>query len=90
MAFSTLKRTTSPHLSAILLELSLSSTANPSVQNLIKNTSNDLRRVADEFARIKREFEGAVNLTVSRYTVFDTVLGMLNVRFFFCGVDHNL
>ena len=38
-------------------------------------------RVADEVARIEREFEGEVSLTVTRDLIFTVVSDTLNVRF---------
>jgi len=47
--------------------------------------SNDLRRIADEVARIEHEFQGAVKVTVLRDPRFEGVLGELNVGFCFVG-----
>jgi len=47
---------------------------------------NDPRRITDKFARIEREYEGAVDLTLLRITGFER-LDTLNARFHFCGVD---
>lgn len=55
---------------------------------MIKVMDSDLRWVADEVARIEREFEGAVNLVVLRDAGFKVVLDKLNVRFHFGWVDH--
>ena len=41
----------------------------------------DLRRIADEIARIECEFEGAVNCTVVPNSNFRVALDALNVRF---------
>ena len=87
MALSTLGPATSPHLSTIRLDFSRSLIVNRSAMSLIEGTANDLRWVADEVARIEREFEGAVNLNASRDSVFKVVLDTLDVRFRFCGVD---
>ena len=57
--------------------------ANSSVETLARGTSNDLRRIADEVARIEPEFEGAVNVTVTRDPKFKVILETLNVRFKF-------
>jgi hypothetical protein len=85
-ALSTLRPATSPRLSAIQLNFVGSSTAAPSVERSIEAVGDDLGRVADEFARIKREFAGAVSLTVLRDPGFKAVLDTLNVSFRFCGV----
>jgi len=86
MALSTLKSSTSPHLSQIGLGFTAptyitSETWNPG------NMGNDLRQIADEFSRIEREYEGAVDLSVFRdagFGRYDT----LNVRFFISvGLD---
>ena len=87
MALSTLRPATSPRLSTIRLDFSRPSTATRSVESAIEITGNNLRQVADEIARIEREFEGAVNLTVFRDPVFEAVSDTLNVRFRLCGVD---
>ena len=82
-ALSTLRPATSPCLSAVRLDFAGSHIANPSVETLIRGTSNDLRRIADEVARIEREFEGAVDLIVSLDSKFKEVSDTLNVRFRF-------
>jgi len=48
---------------------------------------NDLRRIAGEFARIEREFNGAVKFAVLRYPGpgFGAALDSLNVRLRFAG-----
>lgn len=86
-ALSTLKRATSPHLSALQLSFIASSVATRSVGNSIEDMGNDLRRAAGEVARIESEFEGAVELTVFRGPGFKAVFDRLNVRFHLCGVD---
>jgi len=48
---------------------------------MITDMGNDLRLIADEVARIEREFEGAVNLAVLRDSKFGAVLDSLDVRF---------
>lgn len=78
MALSTLKPTTSPRLSAV--RLSFAGFTDRTVDTLIRDTGNDLRQVADEVARIEREFEGAVNFTVASDSVFEAVLDTLGVR----------
>lgn len=80
-AFSTLGPTTSPRLSAVRLQLACLPIANRPPGALINDLGDDLRRVADEVARIKHEFGEAMDLTVSRDPAFAVVLGALNVRF---------
>ena len=80
MALSTLRPATSPRLSTIRLDFSRPSTATRSVESAIEITGNNLRQVADEIARIEREFEGAVNLTVFRDPVFEAVSDTLKSR----------
>ena len=79
MALSTLRPATSPLLSAIQLHFACP-IVDRGVKSLIKDTSNDLRRVATEVARIEREFGGVVKFTVSRDSLFEAVLCALNVR----------
>jgi len=55
------------------------------MEALVGGTDDDLRRLADEVARIEREFEGAVKLTVLRDPWFEMALDRLNVRFRFVG-----
>jgi len=81
---STLRPTTSPRLSAVQLNFSDPPT-DLSIKTLIKNTANDLRRVASEVSRIEREFEGVVKFTVLRDSVFGAVLCALNVSIRFSG-----
>ena len=87
MALSTLRPTTSPHISAIQLEfLPFPPNRRPArrprpTEAAIRWTGDDLRQVAGEFARIEHEFKGAVKLTVSRCPVFNAVLNTLDVRF---------
>ena len=61
---STLRPVTSPRLSAIQLNFTHSSTVTPSVETVIENTMNDLRRVAEEVARIECAFTGRVSATI--------------------------
>ena len=81
MALSTLRRATSPRLSTIRLDFTGAAIANRPIENLIKNMGDDLRRIANEVARIQREFDGAVNFAVLLDPVFEVVLDTLNVRF---------
>ena len=80
---STLRSVTSPRLSALRLDFSNSHLADRSIETLIQGTGDDLRQVADEVARIEREFEGAVSLTVVSDPVFKVVFDTLGVRFSF-------
>ena len=81
-AFTTLGHATSPRLSTIrLLIFSLRP-----AKTLIKDAGNDLRRVADEVARIKREFGEGVDFAMYRDMGFKAVLDTLNVRFRCCGL----
>ena len=87
MALSTLRLTTSPHLTTVHLYFARLLISNRSVASLIEDTADDLRRVADEVAWIKHEFEGAVNPIVDQDPTFKGVLDTLNVRSHFYGVD---
>ena len=78
IALSTLRPSTSPHLSAIKLDFCTSATL--LVETMIAEMGNDLRRIADEVARIEREFEGAVSFIVCRDSKLWAVLDTLNVR----------
>jgi len=79
-ALSTLGPTTSPRLSAIRLELISHCAINKTIEIIPKNAGSELRRVADELARIEREFGGAVKLTVRRNPGFNVVFDTLDVR----------
>ena len=83
MALSTLKPATSPRLSGI--RLNFRSPANRPVETAVTNMGNDLRRIADEIARIEHEFGGAVNITVVPDSQFRVVLQTLNVGLSFVG-----
>jgi len=83
MALSTIKPATSPCLSTIRVDLTRSYATNRPAERLIEDTHDDLRWIADEAARIEREFNGAVNLAVSRDLAFKVALDALNVRFRF-------
>jgi len=85
MALSTLKPSTSPHLSHV--HLSLTGLTYPSRYFFYgtshpENLGKDLRRIAGEFSRIEREYMGAVDLTVFGGTGVER-LDTLNVRFSF-------
>ena len=83
VALSTLRPTTSPRLSTV--RLSFYSPMRRSLETMITNMGNDLRRIADEIVRIEREFEGAVKFTVTPDSRFQAVLNTLDVRFGFVG-----
>ena len=83
MALSTLRPSTSPHLSVIKLDFSLS--GGRLVETMITDMSNDLRRISGEVTRIECEFKGAVSFTVLRNLGFGVVLDSLNVRFRLVG-----
>ena len=87
MALSTLRPITSPRLSALQLDFFHLPDFDTPAETLVKNMGDDLRQVADEFTRIDREFEGAVNLTVDRWQSFEVVLDTLNVRLHPRGAD---
>jgi hypothetical protein len=86
-ALSTLRRATSPRLSALHLNFVDSSTITRSLETAIEGMGDDLQRTADEVARIEHEYEGAVKVIVFRDPRFKTVFDALNVRFYFCGLD---
>jgi hypothetical protein len=64
MALSTLKRATSPSLSALQLNFVALFTSTDAVKPSIEDMGSDLRRTVDEVARIQHEFEGGVKVTV--------------------------
>lgn len=80
-ALSTLKPVTSPHLSAIRVCLHGPPITDPSIETVIEETGDDLRRVAYEVARIERAFGGMVKVTLLTDTTFDTALERLNITF---------
>ena len=83
-ALSTIRPATSPRLSVIKLNFVRQPSTNRSVQVMIEDTGNDLRKVADEVARIEREFSGTLSLTVHRDPAFEVVSDTLNVRSHSC------
>jgi len=87
MALSTFRPATSPCLSAIRLDFARSPIVHRPINILIQDASSDLQWVANEVARIKREFEGEVKLIVRRDSGFGIVLDTLNVRLNFCGEE---
>jgi len=72
MVLSTLSPITSPHLSS--LQIGFFSSPPNLLPEISEDMSNDLQRIADQVARIEREFEGAVNSTVIRDPNFESVL----------------
>jgi len=81
MALLTLRPATSPRLSVIRLDFAAPHIVNPPIGALVEDMGNDLRRIAEEVARIEHEFEGAVNFTLALDSKFEVVLDTLNVRF---------
>ena len=79
VALSTLWSAKSPRLSAIRLNFSGWFIA--SVETLIEDTGDDLRWIAAEVSRIKREFKGTEDVTVVRDSIFWAALDALNVSF---------
>ena len=86
MALSTFRPVSSPRLSSIRLGFTGSLITELPIEPLIKDTGNDLRQVADEVARIEREFEGAVDFAVVKDSEFEVVLDTLGVRFRFVAL----
>ena len=87
MTLSTIKPAASPCLSIIWVDLTHSYDTIQSAECLIEVARDNLRRIANEAVRIEREFDGAVNLTVSRNSEFKVVLDALSVRFRSVSVD---
>jgi hypothetical protein len=81
-ALSTLKPATSPHLSIIQLSFSGGTAATQDEEIM-----NDLQRIGAEMSRIRREFEGAVRLTVIQGGWFKVALEKLDAEFRLCGTD---
>ena len=90
LALSTLMSATSPRLSTVKVEFACPSGADRCVDALVESRGDDLRLIADEVARIDREFGGAVNFTVFRDPSFQAVFDVLGVRFHLCGVHDTL
>ena len=84
---STLRPATSPRLSVIKLYLTHTCRTNRSAEAVIGAAGNDLRQVADEVARIEREFKGAVGVNVDLDSLFEVVSDALKVRIHLCGMD---
>jgi len=85
IALSTLGPSATPRLSVIRLELARSPAFDRPTETLIKFLGNDLRRLADEVARIELGFKGGVKLTVIRGPGFEEASNALDVSFRFCG-----
>ena len=83
-ALSTIRLATSPRLSVIKLSFVRQPNTNRPVQVMTEDTGNDLWKVADEVARIEREFGGTLSLAVLRDPAFEVVSDTLNVRFRSC------
>ena len=82
MALSTLKPSTSPHLSYVHLRLTGPTHPNFTSGNWnLENMGDGVPRIAEEFSRIEREYEGAVDLRAFRGAGFERY-DTLNVRFF--------
>ena len=84
-ALSTLKPSTSPHLSHVHLRFTGPTCSAPylaSGTSDLEDLGSDLRQIADELSRIEREYEGAVKLRVFQSPDFE-LLDRLNVRFSF-------
>ena len=82
-ALSTIKPATSPRILEIRLQFV------PDTDNVgaaIDDMGNDLRRVADQVSRIKREFKGTVKLIVDLYPAFKALKNTINVRPYFYGL----
>ena len=80
-ALSTLRPATSPHLSTIKLSFFHPPTVEEPAGDLIEDA--DPGWIADEIARIERQFEGTVDFTVLRLPGDD--VDKINVRSCFCG-----
>ena len=82
VALSTLKPSTSPHLSDVQLRLTGPTHPHYTSENWnLENMGDDVPRIAEESSRIEREYEGVVDLRVFRGAGFERY-DTLNVRFF--------
>jgi len=82
MALSTLKPSTSPHLSYVQLRLTGPTHPHYTSENWnLENMGDGVPRIAEELTRIEREYEGVVDLRVFRGAGFERY-DTLNVRFF--------
>jgi len=79
MALSTLRPATSPHLSVVKLNFVGPPSGIRSPDTLTGEIGDDLRRVADEVTRIKREFGEAMSFDVFRDPWFKVALDAVNV-----------
>ena len=88
VALSTLKSSTSPHLSYVHLRLTGPTHPNFTSGNWnLENMGDGVPRIAEEFSRIEREYEGVVDLRAFRGAGFERY-DTLNVRFFIpVGLD---
>ena len=81
LALSTFEPSTSPHLSYIHLRFNGPTHPGFASGNWnMENIGDGLPRVAEEFSRIGREYEGVVDLSVFRGAEFERY-DTLNVRF---------
>ena len=82
VALSTLKPSTSPHLSDVQLRLTGPTHPHYTSENWnLENMGDGVPRIAEEFSRIEREYEGVVDLRAFRGAGFERY-DTLNVRFF--------
>lgn len=81
-ALSTLKPTTSPHLSTVQLSFSGRTTVTQD-----EEIAGDLQLIGTEISRIRREFEGAVRLTVIQNGWFQAALEELDMEHRLRGTD---
>ena len=82
VALSTLKPSTSPHLSDVQLRLTGPTHPHYTSENWnLENMGDGVPRIAEELTRIEREYEGVVDLRVFRGAGFERY-DTLNVRFF--------
>lgn len=86
-ALSTIKPATSPRLSTIRLNFFILALRTDTVKILTKDAGDDLRLVANEVARIEREFGGAVKFTVFLSPGFVAVLDALKINVGFHFVE---
>lgn len=68
-ALSTLKPTTSPHLSVIRIKL-IGKTRRHLPRASLEQLDNDLKLIKHEIARIRREYVTQVDMTVDQHTRF--------------------
>ena len=82
VALSTLKPSTSPHLSDVQFRLTGLTHPRYTSENWnLENMGDDVPQIAEELTRIEREYEGVADLRVFRGAGFERY-DTLNVRFF--------